>query len=169
MNVYVPYTVLSQPVLDALAATGSSYTGVDVSGSDSAYCELLQELWARQESFVIVEHDVLVRPDTLQELAVCPNNWCGFPVPYMGTFYPGMACAKFEQSLIGSNPFAMEQVARMSDDTHRERHWCRLDAWLQYIVLPRGGAQRHIHDPPLGHYRADGTAPWPSHGCVKKE
>jgi hypothetical protein len=166
VKVIVPYTHIAPGVAEALDATKWQWTGIDVSGSDENYWRVLQTLWQSGETFCIVEHDVLLRPNTLTELDLCESAWCAFPVPYMGGGYAGMACVKFGASLIAACPDALDRVAPLSDASHPPRHWCRLDSWLQYGILPTTGFSRHVHDPPLGHFRPDGGEPWPSHGCI---
>ncbi len=163
----VPYTEIAPGVREGLAATGWSWEEAFVGGSDSAYFELLADLWSAREAFIIVEHDVILRPDSLDQLWNCSCAWGGYAVPYVGSHYHGMACVKFTEELIARIPDALVQVAGMDGDDHPAKHWCRLDARLQAHVLPRSGLQRHPHDPPLGHFRPDGASPWPSHGCIQ--
>ena len=110
----------------------------------------------------VVEHDIVVGPDTLAELDACPHDWCAFPYSYINGYHHGLGCTKFSAALIGRNPAAFRQVGTMSDQNHPERHWCRLDGWLD-IVLRRNGEAIHSHWPLVEH-RTD-TA-HSSHGCV---
>lgn len=154
------------------ALTGWDVAFVDVSGSDESYWQLLADVWAKAASFIVVEQDVVVRPDSLDELIECERPWCSFQVPYVGRLYAGLSCAKFSAGLVGRIPDALERVAtieRGEDPLHPPCHWCRLDSWLQH-VLREEGAEMHVHAPPLGHLRDDSSpsAPWaiaPAHGC----
>lgn len=166
MRVVVPFTTIAPGVFEALALTGYVFELRDVSGSDSAYCDLLEELWAEGETFTIVEHDIIVRPDTPLELDTCPSPWCGFSVPYFNGVHPGMGCVKFGAELMARAPFAVADAGAMSDDRHPARHWCRLDASLQWMVLPRLQIPKHQHPTVLGHYRPYEGRPQPSHGCI---
>lgn len=167
MKVIVPYTEIAPGVAEALWETGEMWEKIDVSRSDEDYFGLMATLWAVGETFVIVEHDVIVRPDTISELENCPDEWCGFSVPYIKGNYHGLACVKFTDKLIRKIPDAFAQIAPMDEEEHPPKHWCRLDARLQGKVLPRTGVRRHPHEPPLGHFRQDGIQPYPSHGCIK--
>ncbi len=166
-TIALPYTRLHPKVVQAL--TGWDVAFVDVSGSDEAYWELLASLWAKGRTFVVIEHDIVVRPDTLDALLECHEPWCSFQVPYVGRVYAGLSCAKFSASLIARHPDALERVGEMSDEDHPAGHWCRLDSWLQTVLNP-GGEEMHVHGPPLEHLR-DGSepeSPWqvgPVHGC----
>lgn len=162
MRVVVPYTGTIDPrVLDALTIE-EDCACVDVTGSERAYYDLLSSLWRDGEAFCIVEHDVIVNPDSLQELADCPEDWCSFPYDYAewGLTH-GLGCVKFSADLIARNPTAMIRVGVLSDAKHAKRHWCRLDARLQGVILPSSGETLHRHETPVTHL-GRGCA----HGCT---
>lgn len=167
--VVTPYVPPLRPeVVQAL--TGWDVSFVDVSSSDDAYWQLLANLWSRGGTFVLVEHDILVRPDSIEELVNCHHPWCSFQVPYVGRLYAGLSCAKFSEALIARYPDALDRIAAFSDEDHPPRHWCRLDSHLQAYVLNPGGEEMHVHGPPLTHLRDDAvpSSPWtigPAHGC----
>ncbi len=153
--VVVPYTVVLPEVRAALAAA----RWVDTSGSETAYWELLRDLWAAGEAFVLVEHDVVPAPDDLAGLVGCPGEWCTLGYLFEGRPYHGLGCVKFGRSLLARTPAAIERVARMSSPAHPARHWCSLDAYLQ-VVLRGAGARQHQHEGLAAHLR-----PGRSHGC----
>lgn len=165
MLVVAPYTAFAEGVADALDATGWTWHPVDVSGSPHAYWDLLDDLWREGHDFAVVEHDVLVQPGTLTELAACPEPWCGNPIHYFVGPYAGLACTKFTAGLIAGNPNALAVVGGMSDAAHEPRHYCRIDGWLQQ-VLNRNNAVMHVHQPTLPHVRDYPGPPQPSHGCT---
>lgn len=167
MRVIVAYTEVAPGVLEALDSTGWPYELADVSEADDSYWSLLAGLWAGGETFVIVEHDVIVRPDTMAELAACGSVWCGHKTPYIHGDYAGMGCSKFGADMLRAVPDALDQVAVMTDSAHAAKHWCRVDAWLQSHVLPRAGFSQHLHEPSLGHYRPYSGPAKPSHGCIE--
>jgi hypothetical protein len=164
----MPYTRLRPEAVQALAGWDVAF--VDVSGSDEAYWELLASLWSAGQTFIVIEHDVIVLPDTLDELVACHRPWCSCQVPYVGKVTAGLSCAKFSAGLIARYPDAMERVGEIEDEDHPPRHWCRIDSHLQAHVLNPGGEIMHVHGPPLEHLR-DGSepeSPWkvgPVHGC----
>lgn len=134
----------------------------NVGYSDRAYFDLLAELWATQETVVIVEHDIVVNPRSILELAYCQCDWCAFPYPYMSIpAYYGLGCVKFGANLMRRQPDAIRRVGVLSDERHPQRHWCRLDGFLQYVVLPSLGESIHRHDEPVTHL-GRGCA----HGCT---
>lgn len=167
--VVLPHVPPLRPeVVQALADWDVAFC--DVSGSDEVYWELLASMWAKAAAFIIVEHDIIVRPDSLGELEQCHHPWCSFQVPYVGKLYAGLSCAKFSAALIARYPDALERIAELSDEDHPPRHWCRIDSHLQAHVLNPGGETMHVHGPPLGHLRDESSpdSPWaqgPAHGC----
>lgn len=149
-------------VVDALEESEWDYEPHDVSGSDRAYYDLLAELWAARETVVIVEHDIIVNPRSILELAYCQCDWCAFPYQYMSIpAYYGLGCVKFGANLMRRQPDAIRRVGVLSDMHHPQRHWCRLDGFLQYVVLPSLGESMHRHDEPVAHL-GRGCA----HGCT---
>lgn len=165
MIVVAPYVTYAPGVTEALDATGWPWRQAYVGDSDEDYWTLLSNLWGDGEAFALVEHDVLVRPDTLAELADCAEPWCSFVIPYLGGEYAGMACVKFSAELIAACPDALGIVGLMSNgEQHPRKHWCTLDSFLQ-STLQRTGTARHVHQPALGHVRPYDGSPWPVHGC----
>jgi hypothetical protein len=165
--VALPYTRLRPEVCQPLSEQGHDVTFVDVSGSDEDYWQLMADLWAQAETFVIVEHDVIVRDGAIDELVECEQDWCGFPVSYCGTEYAGLACTKFTAGLIARYPDALERVAEIEDADHKPKHWCRLDGWLKSYVLEPGGERMHVHGPVLEHVRGGGGVVLPAHAACR--
>jgi hypothetical protein len=164
LNIFLPYTRLEPVVRRALQAAERLPTEVYVGSADTRYYDLLSDLWSHRETFAIVEHDVIVRPDSLDELEGCPEPWCAFTVPYFVGDYPGLACTKFEASVMGGFPEAMSLVGTMSNASHPPKHWCTLDAFLMSLLYSRG-FRKHVHEPALGHYREYAGPPQPTHNC----
>lgn len=168
-TVVMPHVPPLRPrVVEAL--DGWDVAFVDVSGSDDAYWQLLANLWSEGRGFVLIEHDIVVRPDSIEKLVACHEPWCSFQVPYVGRLYAGLSCAKFSAGLIARYPDALDRISGLEDEDHPPSHWCRLDSHLQSHVLNPGGETMHVHGPPLEHLRDDSTpaAPWaiaPAHGC----
>ena len=71
VKVYVPFTEFAPGVEEALQATGHPVTVVYVGARDDAYWELLNGLWSKGQSFIVVEHDIVVSADTFEELENC--------------------------------------------------------------------------------------------------
>lgn len=161
MRVICPFTRLSAETHAALDDSGYRWEPRDVSGSDTAYTELLAGLWAAGEAFAVVEHDVVPPPGALAELEVCPEPWCVFPYRYQHGTHAGLGCARFSAALLAVVPDAVGETLSESDAVHPAGHWCNVDDRLSR-VLQRHGFTRHRHTPEAGH-----LSPWPAHGCVE--
>jgi hypothetical protein len=160
MRVICPYTVIAPETRAALDASGYPWEARDVSGSESAYWELLAELWGAGEAFALVEHDVIPSAEVLASLGACQADWCAAPFPYVNGLIAGLGCTRFRPGIITRNPDLLNVVALMSDEKHPPRHWCRLDAWTD-LVLSRRGERRCRDHPQAGHLGRS-----PSHGCA---
>jgi len=117
IRVVCPFTAIKPGVAEALDATGIAWEAIDVSGSDSDYWALLDSLWTEGKTFIIVEHDVIVRPDTLDLLRYCTqSDVCAYPISYFWSRQAvGMACNKFGSTFIARHLDLMQQTAEMSD------------------------------------------------------
>lgn len=161
MLVIMPYVGLPDPqVVEVLDDSGHDFTPIDVGCCDRGYFNTLSAFWDLGETFTVVEHDIVVHPGALDELADCDCDWCGYPFEYEGAWTLGLGCAKFSAALIERNPDALLRVGVMSDPTHPKRHWCRLDAWLTSVLMS-GDEERHAHTPAVQHLN-----PYSTHGCI---
>lgn len=166
-RIILPHTEVKPGVREALRATGLEWSEFDVSGSDNAYWDLLSQMWRRRDTIVIIEQDIIVRPDSIDEMLDCTEEWCAFSYPYLAGTYPGLGCAKFEGSLLQRWPDVMDHVATMSNDDHPRKHYCTLDAFMRSTLMGLGVIQ-HVHGPPVGHWRPyTDRIPQPTHGCCQ--
>src|SRR5665213_839577 len=111
IRVVMPYTEINSEVIDALNATEYPYDRIDVSASDTAYFELVNELWNDGTGWMNVEHDIVVRSSTLKELEECPHAWCVVLYPYVVTGnYCGLGCCKITAQVIKRHPGIMDRV-----------------------------------------------------------
>jgi hypothetical protein len=144
----------------ALNESGWDWTPVDVSESDTAYTELLQQLWTAGDTFALVEHDIVIGPYTLSDLAHCPASWCAYTYQLRGQLHAGLGCVKFASELLRAKPHAVSQTWAEQTLVHPGGHWCNLDDRLSR-VLRRAGVAPHVHNPPVEH-----LVPEPTHGCI---
>ncbi len=149
-NSTIPYEMVARPITD-----------------DEGYFLALSEAWTptpehMPEPFIVVEHDIVVRPETLRELRDCPEDWCAAPYPYLNESEAwGMGCVKFSDRLICRSPYLFQKIANEGDSLHPPRHWCRLDAHI-WEALTERGEHRHDHPgPALGHIGGKTV----THGC----
>ena len=172
-KVLVPFTALRAETVVALANSDIEYEMVaHPITDDQGYFWALAEAWTPTrehmvEPFIVVEHDIVVRPETLRELRDCPEDWCGAPYPYLDKPEAwGMGCVKFSDRLIVRNYDIFQQFANDDDPLHHRRHWCRVDAQV-WQALTANGEVRHDHPgPALGHVGHPG-ANSSAHGCFR--
>jgi hypothetical protein len=158
-RIAVPFAQLRAETVVALHGEEVTYAPRT---SDQSYYELLRDLWAEGRTFVIVEQDIVIAPDTIAELTACDHEWCAMAYPYRGEARAwGLACGKFSASLMSRFPDLMEEVGGMSDAKHPPGHWCRMDAWVWQALTSRG-VSRCEHQATVGHIGAQ----YPSHGCL---
>lgn len=160
MKVAVPFTVggLRDAARDAVLRLKEAHPVVfhDVTGSDTAYAELLVRLWQEGEAFAIVEHDVVVRPDVLQAFDACPEPYCAFPYELGLYVAPALGCTRFRAELLERIPDAAERAARTPSVWGAPGHWRQLDvALLGWVLRDEEGLQPHVHVPPVEHLHAE--------------
>lgn len=159
MRVICPFTTINTEVRNALDASGWSWEAHDVSGSMTAYAELLGELWRKGETFALIEQDIVINPDSLSTLAYCDRGWCAFTYPFGdGGSIEGLGCTRFSAKLIALCPDAVKYTWEHVDRAHPAGHWCALDIRLNRVLSTRYGVVRHAHTPMVGHLH-----PSPSH------
>lgn len=160
MRVICPHAgPIAVEVSRGLNATGRAWATADVSASDTAYTLLLQELWEQGETFAIVEHDIVIRPDTLDAFEDCDQPWCSYTYPFRDTHIAGLGCTRFRAELLAAHPDAVAKTWRETTAVHPAGNWCNLDQRLTNALVA-AGATRHLHGPPVGHLN-----PMPTHGC----
>ena len=133
MRVVVPFTNLRPGVLKAIRDQGFEAETIDTSGGDYAYHDAIRGIWEDKESFVIIEHDVLSPPGSLDSMASCNELWCA--VPYQTPI--GRICAlghtKFDERLL-RKPWPFKRTK-----------WERFDRAIE-STLARLGYTRHQHE-----------------------
>lgn len=151
MKLVVPYTKLERETYQA-CRRWPDVEFVDVSGSDTAYAELLCELWARAETVCLCEHDVVPAVGMLGRLAACHHPYCAHPVALSVYLAPCLSLTKFDRRLMLDHPDAMRRVMRIPSHYGPPGHWKQLDVNLQQtILLNRYKRQPHIHLPEAEH------------------
>ena len=140
MRVVVAYTELRPRVAAELEAQAPECEFVDVSGSPTAYWALLGQLWERQETFALIEHDVLIGPGTIERFASCPEPWCSSA--------PCLQSCRFRREIMCRHP------TLVSDTGDWNRHWAAMP-----LEMPLGcGEHVHVHhDTPIEHLGARKT------------
>jgi len=113
LRVLVPFTK-RHPDIEAAAPAHAEW--VDVSEDGFAYWRLLCEWWARGETFMVLEHDVICRPEILEHFESCPEPWCLHPYDdmchwgCMEKWANSLGCIRFDASLMRAVPDAASSV-----------------------------------------------------------
>lgn len=107
------------------------------------YWRFLDELWHRGESFIIVEHDIVVTPEVISKLVRCPRPWCANPYLQLpGEPVTGLGCTKFSARLLRAvDPF---------DPGPTHVIWQNVDYEL-CSRLRAAGYENHVHTPVVRH------------------
>lgn len=121
VNWYVPYTYV-HPLTVQAAPKGAVW--VDVSASDNAYYTALRDIWEQRESFAVLEHDVVCRPDVVDAFEECPEPWCIYG--YSNICHPGcmeawrnaLGCTRFRAEILEAVPDAVSSIAPEAWDWH---------------------------------------------------
>jgi hypothetical protein len=108
------------------------------------YAELFMECWKTGKPFVIVEHDILPWVGALDQLANCPEPWCGFKydlgcVPAYQKYPCYLGCSKFEPVRLGACP------------VESNFQWNALDGHVARVLHRERGIKMHFHQPDVVH------------------
>ena len=117
----IPYTRVD-PRTVAAAPIDAVWT--DVSAGSDAYWGALCEWWATGETFAILEHDIVCRPDVIKAFEACPEPWCVFG--YADICHPEcmeawrneLGCTRFRVELIAAVPDAVASIPPERRDWH---------------------------------------------------
>lgn len=161
MKTIVPYTNLSAATVEALADAREGFECVYVGDTDTEYFDLLRDVWAWGEDFAIVEHDVVVNPDTLQGFRDCPRLWCSAGYRYLrSSSYHGNGCVRYRREVMQAFPDVLEAAGEYSDAVHHKQHYCSLDSAMQRALRSRGVRRCEEHGTVFH------PSPFPGHNCI---
>lgn len=144
----IPYTRV-HPLTVAGAPKDALW--VDVSAHPDAYFALLSDLWAHTQTFALLEHDVVCRPDVMAAFEECPEPWCAFGYDdiccrsCMDAWANTLGCTRFRSDLIRAVPDAVSSIPAGERDWHNlcDRLGERLRA---------AGFSHHFHEPWVEHH-----------------
>lgn len=145
---YVPYTRV-HPL--TVAGVPVDAVWADVTGSPIAYFALLLAVWSLGESFALLEHDVVCRPDVIAAFEECPEPWCTYG--YSDICHPG--CMDAWANALGCTRFSGEAVRAVPDAVSA----IPADNWDWHNVcdglganLRAAGLKHHWHYPWVEHH-----------------
>lgn len=118
---YIPYTRVHAATV---AGAPADAIWVDVSSGPDAYFGALHGWWAAGETFAIIEHDIVCRPDVAEAFNACPEPWCAFG--YDDICCPGcmeawaneLGCTRFRREIIEAVPDAVSSIPPDGWDWH---------------------------------------------------
>lgn len=130
-----------------------------------AYWRLLCGLWAAQQGFLLIEHDMEIHERVYVAMLHCPQPWCAFPYPcvhpkYVAPTddrltYTALGCTRFRTSLLMKEPDLMATLGLApgtpSHMVEMAHNWRGLDAHV-ISELMRRGYQVHTHWPEVVHH-----------------
>lgn len=144
--IYVPYTFICPDTLVSLV--GHDFTMVHMDQGD-AYPRFLAERWVYGQTFILVEHDIIVPDGAIEALMGCERPWCyhaytdgDSPAPYFGL-------VKFGSLLQRAVPRVWQQMVEENPWPHQPS-WQVCDAWLGNY---NGTPAPHRHDPDVPNLR----------------
>lgn len=153
MRVVAPFTSFHPLAVAALERYAAGAERVDVSEHDNAYWRLVSDLWARQETVLLVEHDIEIHADVVDELAACPEPWCafGYHIGNGELLFRGLGCTKFTGDLMAAMPGAPLDPGVLGPGQVPATDWRRLDTRVTG-QLGIAGYEPHRHGPPVLHH-----------------
>ena len=125
----------------------------DLTGDDFGYFKLVARLWAKGDSFLLVEEDVVAEKALLEEMWDCPHEWChAFAWRYSGAVAPGetrpSAPVRHRETAMHCLKVSGSLLERMGTTMPRGPiRWQSLDFFLLGWLAQN--AQPHLHGPVL--------------------
>lgn len=158
---YVPWAEWNVQTVEA-APPGTIF--VDVSGSADSYWEALNDIWSKGETFAIIEHDVICRPDVVEQFDACDCLWGTFGYANMcheecrEAWANMLGCTRFRAELIAAVPNALSSIPEDQRDWHNVCDSLAGDkiagvtSPLRPNSLRAAGFSHHWHTPYVGHH-----------------
>ena|ERR1700752_20103 len=123
MRVVIPHTAVHPVTLEAAPEHAE---WIDVSVDGEAYWRAMCEWWADGETFIVLEHDVICRPDVLQGFESCDCAWAAHK-------YDDMCCPECSEAwanTLGATRFTADLIAAVpgaaSSIPPNLRHWTNM-------------------------------------------
>ncbi len=119
---------------------------------------MVERLWADQETFLLIEHDIEVTPEAVKSVEACEHWWC--VSPYNGSggdpIYHSLGFVRFHADLLKHEPDAIGAVALVDDGKDvPPGHWRRFDVRISSVLQQRGYSE-HRHPAVLQHHVYNG-------------
>jgi hypothetical protein len=154
VRVLVGYTNLRPEVREALdrhaVPHGCEIVYEDCTPSSDHYHDTLTREWARQETFAVVEHDIVIDERVIPSFDGCPEVWCGFGYELAVGYQVCLGCTRFRAELIAEVPDLLDLVQHETQSGVPAKAWYRMDVRIGEVLKHRGYTP-HLHMPPIRH------------------
>lgn len=120
LRIIYPYAGERHPLTIAGAPPEAEW--FDVSSDPHAYHRLMVDVWAdaiaTNRGVVVIEHDIVCRPDIIQTFATDPDPWLMFPYrsiccfPCMESWANSMGCTRYGADMIAAVPDAVSSITK---------------------------------------------------------
>ena len=145
---YVPFAEVNEQTFNA-APPNTIF--LDVSDDNDAYWRALSYMWEEGQDFAVIEHDVICRPDVVEQFDNCPEPWCMFAYDNMcheackEAWANALGCTRFRKEVIDAVPHALSAIPE------KDRDWHNVCDGLGNH-LREAGYTHHWHAPDVGHH-----------------
>ena len=161
VRILIPYTARH---LDTLAGAPAQAEWVYVGDDNEAYWRTLCDFWNSGDDLLILEHDVVCRPDVLAQFEECPEVWSAFG--YSDMCHPecmeawgnAFGCTRFRKELMADVPDAVTSIPEgYGRDWHNLCDYVSGVTWLGRPARPGSsrdaGYTHHWHGPAVTHHK----------------
>jgi hypothetical protein len=143
MKVLCPYVDLQYATEVTLRTEEANTEFVYTGHNETAYYEMAKKAWSEKETFIIVEHDVVIWPGALRALWDCEKSLCVYYAPGpVGVV--GLGCVKYGSELMLRLPDHLNNVLA------ENKSWRVLDREMTYRLFDHG-ISFHTHEPMISH------------------
>lgn len=116
------------------------------------YFWILRQMWALQQTVIVIEQDISWEPGQLNALWNCGRPWCAREYEMTTRFMAGLGFTKFSGAMMARYPDLWDRISRIDDDGVPPRHWVRNDTRMDRILHDDFNCDGpHIHQPPVRH------------------
>lgn len=143
MLVFVPFTKI-QPGTQ-IALIGTEYTPVRIEG-DFGYSSYFKDRWNEAETFINIEHDVIVYPGAISALLSCPEHWCAYDYSSTSNWAAEGSMGILHSVHLGCMKISKEFIEKTKGIWDKPVDWHLCDVHL-FDEATKAGIKPHQHFP----------------------
>jgi hypothetical protein len=148
-RVVVPYVKLHPVTQQVLNGSNADVHYEMVGDDDGAYCQLLNNLWQRGSSVIIVEQDIVPWPGALDEIWQCPAQWCTYSYAWRNEYgRTGIGLSH----MLGCVKLSAELMRALPNVWRESCSWVNCDRRL-FFTARNHGIDPHLHRPAVTHLK----------------